>query len=61
MKRTQKICERCRMGFECRVEDIMTCHCHEVILEEELRDLITSRFHDCLCAVCLLELREEGI
>jgi len=54
-----KDCPRCRQAFECRSGDILRCQCESVKLVQRHRDFISGRYDDCLCAVCLDELRSE--
>ncbi len=55
----EKICPRCQARFECKVGSINLCQCQTVRLTDEERAYIQSRFDDCLCANCLLELKRE--
>jgi len=52
----QKICERCGATFECNAGNIQHCACNKIVIPEELRTEISSRYKDCLCVNCLKEL-----
>ncbi|MES0327923.1 MAG: cysteine-rich CWC family protein, partial [Gammaproteobacteria bacterium] len=54
-----KTCPRCQNGFECKSNDIVNCQCVSVELQQHQRDNIFKQYDDCLCAVCLEQLRIE--
>lgn len=53
----EKICPRCRQGFECKSGSILLCQCQRVALDETQLAWIAERYDDCLCHRCLRELR----
>ena len=56
-----KICPRCERAFECKVGDISHCQCNGIHFTAEEKAFIASRYQDCLCAGCLLELKDKSI
>jgi hypothetical protein len=52
-----KTCPRCSLAFECKAGDISNCQCSSVQLSVEERAFIEERYRDCLCASCLLQLK----
>lgn len=58
-KHEHKQCPRCHADFECKSGLIVQCQCSAVSLSSEQLDYINSRFEDCLCQKCLLELRSR--
>lgn len=56
-----KMCERCNEQFECKCGDIINCDCSKVQLSVEERAFIESRYTDCLCVHCLLQLRNRYV
>ncbi|MFL9481503.1 cysteine-rich CWC family protein [Chitinophagaceae bacterium LWZ2-11] len=57
----EKNCSRCNALFECKVGDIAHCHCTTVTLTNEERSFIESRYNDCLCNKCLIELKNKYV
>jgi hypothetical protein len=57
----QKICRNCNNTFECNMENITECHCYSVKISEENKQLIVSKFDDCLCNNCLNLFNKEKI
>ncbi|MDH5396446.1 MAG: cysteine-rich CWC family protein [Gammaproteobacteria bacterium] len=55
----KKQCPRCQQGFECKSGSILLCQCAGVELSAEQLEFTSTRYDDCLCAACLLELRTE--
>ncbi len=55
----QKYCARCGEIFECKIGDIAHCHCNEIILTSEERFFIENKYEDCLCHVCLKDLKNK--
>ncbi|MCK4855610.1 MAG: cysteine-rich CWC family protein [Bacteroidales bacterium] len=51
-----KICPHCQCDFECRNDNVMECDCVNVILTKEAFHFISSRYSECLCVDCLLEI-----
>jgi len=56
-----KTCSRCNNAFECKAGDIAHCQCNSIQLSIEERAFIEERYHDCLCANCLLQLKSSYI
>ncbi len=54
-----KTCSRCNNVFECKAGDISNCQCRHVELTAEERAFIEDRYNDCLCANCLLQLKNR--
>ncbi|PUZ24459.1 Cysteine-rich CWC [Chitinophaga costaii] len=52
-------CARCGAHFECKVGNITQCQCQAVTLTDEDRRYIRTQYETCLCAKCLLALRNE--
>jgi hypothetical protein len=48
-----KICPRCGVTFECKVNNPVHCQCAGVALSRELSERISERYRDCLCVDCL--------
>lgn len=55
----EKICPRCGVRFECKMGTINLCQCSTVPLSDDERAYIAARYDDCLCALCLWELKQE--
>jgi len=56
-----KTCPRCKKSFECRVGDITNCQCNGLRFTAQEKAFIEERYSDCLCASCLLELKDKSI
>jgi hypothetical protein len=56
-----KICGRCNLAFECKAGDITQCQCYNVQLSVEERAFVEERYKDCLCANCLLQLKNRYV
>jgi hypothetical protein len=56
-KHESKTCPRCSTLFECRLGDITKCQCYGIKLTDAERDYMGRQFSDCLCTVCMTELR----
>jgi Cysteine-rich CWC len=54
-----KTCPRCNVAFECKAGDISNCQCNGIQLNIEEKAFIEDRYHDCLCANCLLQLKSS--
>ena len=52
-----KFCPRCGQLFECIPGNITECHCYGILLTEEEKKGIEQNYKDCLCANCLLCLK----
>jgi cysteine-rich CWC protein len=57
----QKICLRCSNKFECKLGSITECQCYGISLTAEETAFIESRYDDCLCGNCLIELKNRYI
>ena len=49
----KKICPKCNVEFECKVDDINNCHCSKINLEKESLLKIEKVYDGCLCLLCL--------
>lgn len=58
-KRESELCPRCHKKFECRPDDIRSCHCAKIEISKEEYSFINSRFKTCLCNTCLNEPKNE--
>lgn len=54
-----KYCPKCSKPFECKPGNITQCQCFEVELSCEESQFIVQQFSDCLCKLCLIELKKE--
>lgn len=60
MKRNEnRHCQCCGVSLECKSGAVKLCQCQTVVLSAEQLEFIGSRYHDCLCATCLIALRDE--
>lgn len=57
----EKHCPRCNQLFECKVGNITNCQCYGIVLSVEERAYIDTLFTDCVCAACLLQLKNEYV
>ncbi|MFT4154782.1 cysteine-rich CWC family protein [Parafilimonas sp.] len=57
----EKVCPRCGCVFECKAGDITQCQCYGIQFSLEERVFIEERYRDCLCADCLLELKNRYV
>jgi hypothetical protein len=57
----QKICPRCSQKFECKLGSITECQCYGISLTVEENAFIQSRYDDCLCRNCLIELKNQYV
>jgi len=55
----EKNCPRCNADFECKVGAVLECQCSDVFLTTAERDYVNSRYDDCLCVSCLVEMQAE--
>jgi hypothetical protein len=60
-KHEEKSCPRCRQVFECKVGDVHQCQCFGISFNTEEKAFIESRYNDCLCRNCLLELKQRSV
>jgi len=56
-----KICPRCSNKFECKLGSITECQCYGISLTLEENAFIQSRYDDCLCRNCLVELKNRYV
>jgi len=52
-------CERCGKGMVCKANANMKCQCSTVPLNLNETQYISEQYDGCLCAGCLVELKEE--
>lgn len=57
----KKLCTRCQTTFECLVESIHLCQCSAVELSDSEQEYINSQYADCLCAACIMDLKNESV
>ena len=56
----EKYCPGCGVKFECKPGNISQCQCFPVTLTQEETDyILSSGYVDCLCANCILILKEK--
>lgn len=58
MKLELKECPRCHTSFECKAGDITNCQCYGIELSAKEEGYIRSKYDDCLCRNCLLQLKQ---
>lgn len=58
-KHEEKYCPRCNKMFECKAGSITQCQCSSVQLTVAERSFIEKHYNDCLCLVCLIELKQQ--
>jgi hypothetical protein len=54
-----KICSSCNNAFECKAGSITQCHCFAVSLSEDERNYLQQHYDDCICAACLLLVKNK--
>ncbi len=52
-------CERCKQKIECKANNYTQCQCSKVYLNLNEVQYVSETYEDCLCANCLLELKDE--
>jgi hypothetical protein len=52
-------CERCNAVFECKANSFTKCQCMDVKMTLNDTQYVSERYEGCLCAGCLLILRDE--
>jgi hypothetical protein len=52
-------CERCGAGMECKANAFAKCQCSTVQLNLNEVQYISENYDACMCAECLLALKEE--
>ena len=56
----KKVCPRCGVTFDClHDEDIHSCHCTSVKMDDRMRNFLKENYSDCLCHSCLEEIRQS--
>ncbi|RYY45826.1 MAG: hypothetical protein EOO06_15760 [Chitinophagaceae bacterium] len=60
-KHELKNCPRCKQSFECKPGDIGNCQCTGIKLAAETQELISRKYHDCLCRDCLVDLTNQQV
>ncbi|MCH5718582.1 cysteine-rich CWC family protein [Niabella hibiscisoli] len=51
----------CKQPFECKAGSIQLCHCSSVALTQTERAWISRQYTGCLCAGCLVLLKERTL
>lgn len=54
-----KTCPRCDASFECKVGSVLECQCSSVFLSAAEQDFLATRYDECLCVNCMLEVQTE--
>ncbi|MGN6641012.1 MAG: cysteine-rich CWC family protein [Mucilaginibacter sp.] len=52
-------CERCNSPFECKANSVAKCQCSQVQLTLNETQYISEQYDGCLCAGCLMALKED--
>ena len=52
-------CERCSAKFECKANSFTKCQCTTVQLTLNETQYVSEQYDGCLCAKCLMALKEE--
>ncbi|MDA9554772.1 cysteine-rich CWC family protein [Pelobium sp.] len=52
-------CERCKAKIECKANHYTECQCTQLQLNLNEAQYISELFDGCLCAACLLVLKQE--
>ena len=55
-KPKEKICEKCGVAFECKVNDISNCQCSQIKLSDDEKLFLEKNSTDCLCLNCLKDI-----
>lgn len=53
-----KYCPRCHSVFECKADNILLCQCSNISLSEKEVEYLSKNYSDCLCKVCLEEIKQ---
>lgn len=53
------ICERCGKRMECKANAFSKCQCSTIQLNLNEVQFVSENYEGCLCAACLIELKEE--
>jgi hypothetical protein len=59
LQNENKVCERCGNSFECKAAAIAECRCSSINLSMEERVYIESKYKECLCILCLSDMKKE--
>ncbi|HMP92349.1 MAG TPA: cysteine-rich CWC family protein [Phnomibacter sp.] len=59
-KHASSTCPRCGQAFACLAGNITQCHCYAIRLPPQVQQLIATRYTDCLCQACLLQLQQPA-
>ncbi|AFH50006.1 Hypothetical protein IALB_2303 [Ignavibacterium album JCM 16511] len=57
-KHEKKYCPKCGKAFECKPGNITQCQCFGVPLNSEELYFIKEIYDDCLCADCMLKMKQ---
>ncbi len=60
-KYEEKLCPRCNCLFECKPGNITQSQCYGISLTETEKQVIETKYADCLCINCLHELKNEAV
>lgn len=52
-------CERCGKRMECKANAFSKCQCSTIQLNLNEVQYVSEHYEGCLCAACLIELKEE--
>lgn len=52
-------CERCSKRMECKANAFSKCQCSTIQLNLNEVQYVSENYEGCLCAACLIELKEE--
>lgn len=52
-------CERCGKRIECKANSFTKCQCSCIQLNLNEVQYVSENWEGCMCAACLLELKEE--
>ncbi|MDP3469446.1 MAG: cysteine-rich CWC family protein [Daejeonella sp.] len=52
-------CERCGKRIECKANSYTKCQCSTIQLNLNELQYVSENYEGCLCAACLIELKEE--
>jgi len=50
-------CPRCQKPFICQTDDIQSCQCSQIKLDQKTIEFLAKTEYDCLCMNCLSELQ----
>jgi len=52
-------CERCSARIECKANSYIQCQCSRVTLNLNEVQYVSENFDGCLCATCLVKMKNE--